>query len=115
MPLADSVLDDAADGAVATLAFAQIHTADPEPSGANESTATRQAITWNAATGTIASANATLAFTGGASSGPATYMGFWTLASGGTFLGSRAMTGDQTFNAAGEYNITSLDVDADNG
>ena len=116
MPLVDAVLNDAADGAVATITHAQIHTADPEPASGvgTEATSARLPITWDAATGTIASADATLSFTGGAASGPATHIGLWSALAGGTFLGSHPLTGDQTFNAAGEYDVTNLSVDLNN-
>lgn len=116
MPLTDAVLNGAADGATALLGFASLHTADPEPAGANEVTGggyARQAITWDPATGSIAGINATLSFTGPASSA-CTHLGLWTALTGGTYRGSSALTGDQAFNASGEYNVTAITVDANN-
>jgi hypothetical protein len=51
-----------------------------------------------------------LAFTGGAASGAATHAGFWSASSAGTFYGWYALTGDQTFNAAGEYTVTGISI-----
>jgi hypothetical protein len=51
-----------------------------------------------------------LNFTGGAASGAATHLGFWSAATTGTFYGWQALTGDQTFNAAGEYTVTGITI-----
>lgn len=117
MPVITAVLDAAADGAVALLGFAALHTADPEPAGANEVTGggyARQAITWDPATGAVAGLNGTLAFTGPASSA-ATHLGLWSAVTAGTYRGSAALTGDQTFNASGQYTVTDITVTAANG
>jgi hypothetical protein len=89
-----------------------LHTAAPDiDTGTNESTAGRVAASWPAASGSGDLTITNKAFTGGASGGACTHVGFWTLATGGTFGGFKALTGDQTFNAAGEYTITTLTVD----
>ena len=46
-------------------------------------------------------------FTGGASGGPAIRVGYWSASTGGTYYGGFLLTGDQTFNAAGEYTVNS--------
>lgn len=115
MGLTDAALNGAAEGVTGLITHASIHTAEPDGAGSAESTAARQPITFTGAVATVDSADATLAFTGGAASGPATHIGFWTALSGGTFRGWAVLTGDQTFNAAGEYNVTSLDFDASDG
>lgn len=109
MALNDAALNFAADAMAGVITHIQIHTAQPDASGSNESTAARQAITWNnAANGDVAMAAAE-GFTGGAPSGPAPYLGFWAGAGpGGTFYGWVPITGDQTFNAAGEYTVNTL-------
>lgn len=117
MPVTTDVLNAAADGAVTVLGFASLHTADPEPAGANEVTGggyARLAITWDAATGAVSGLNGTLAFSGPAS-GDATHLGLWSALTGGTYRGSAALTGDQAFNAAGEYTVTDITVTAANG
>jgi hypothetical protein len=89
-----------------------LHTAQPASltSGTNESTAARQAAGWGAVASGGDFSTTNKAFTGGASGGACTHVGFWSAVTGGTFYGYQALTGDQTFNAAGEYTITSLTV-----
>ncbi|HLU96897.1 MAG TPA: hypothetical protein VKZ89_08680 [Thermobifida alba] len=116
MPVTDAVLNAAADGATTLLAYASIHTDDPSTTGANEVTGggyARQEITWNPATGAVATADGTLSFSGPANE-DATHLGFWSAAESGTFRGAVALTGDQTFNSEGEYNVTSVTVTASN-
>lgn len=83
-----------------------IHTAAPDASGSNQATSARVASGLTSTAGVVSCSNK--AFTGGAASGPATYVGFWSAITAGTFLGSQILTGDQTFNAAGQYTLTSL-------
>lgn len=106
MSLNDTLLNIGATAMQAAATHASIHTAEPNASGSNESTAARQAITWEAAAGGDMAFVDDLDFTGGASGGAATHIGFWSASSGGTFYGWLALTGDQTFNAAGEYTVT---------
>jgi hypothetical protein len=109
MALNDALLNIGANAMAAAATHLAIHTAQPDATGSNQSTAARVAASWPAAaTGDLTITNK--AFTGGAASGPATHVGFWSAATGGTFYGWAALTGDQTFNAAGEYTITSLTV-----
>lgn len=76
-------------------------------SGTQTSSA-RQLLTLGAPSGgVITVTNVPLAFTGSAGAG-ATHVHFWSASTSGTFYGFKALTGDQAFNAAGEYNITSL-------
>lgn len=114
MALNTAALNEAADGVTAVLAFASIHTAAPDATGSNEVTGggyARQPVTWDPAAGGIATADGTLSFSGPANE-DATHLGVWSLATGGTFYGSDALSGDVTFNAAGEYEVTSLTVTA---
>lgn len=100
-------LNAAANGFAAAFPYLAIHTADPGSTGTSPSAAARVAAAWtSASSGQITSSNK--AFTGGAASGPATYLGYWSASTGGTFGGSRALTGDQTFNASGQYTVTSV-------
>lgn len=89
------------------VTYIALHTADPGSGGTNESTATRQASTWSGPTNGVLT-NGSTAFTGGTPSGACTYVGYWSAVSSGTFYGSRALTGDQTFNASGAYTVTSI-------
>ena len=79
------------------------------PSGSNQATSARVVAGWpGAVTGDLTISNK--AFTGGAANGPVTHVCLWSAITGGTFYGSVALTGDTTFNSAGEYTITSLTV-----
>jgi hypothetical protein len=49
-------------------------------------------------------------FEGGAASGAATHLGFWSAPTGGVFYGFVPLTGDQSFNAAGEYTVNSISL-----
>lgn len=107
--LNDALLNIGANAMATAAPYLSLHTAVPNATGSNESTAARVAAGWaGAATGDLTITNK--AFTGGAASGPCTYVGFWSASTAGTFYGYQALTGDQTFNAAGEYTITSLTV-----
>jgi hypothetical protein len=109
VPLNDTILNVGANAMAASMTHLALHTANPEPSGANAATSARVAAGWGAAaTGDLTTTNKS--FTGGAANGPCTHVGFWSAATGGTFYGSVALTGDQTFNSVGEYTITTLTV-----
>jgi hypothetical protein len=110
MPLNDTILNFGNDDMQTRMTHMQVHTAEPDGTGSNESTATRLAITWVAAANGDLVITADLDFTGGASSGPATHIGFWSAAAAGTFYGWLPLTGDQTFNAAGEYKVTGVTI-----
>lgn len=116
MALNDTILNIGAAAMQAAMTHAAIHTAEPNASGSNPATSARQAITWVTAANGDMVATVDLAFTGGASSGPATHVGFWSSAgsgsppTGGTFYGWLPLTGDQTFNAAGEYTLTGISI-----
>ena len=107
MPLNNTCLDIGATAMRNAITHISIATANPEPTGTNQATSARVAAGWGAvANGDFSTSN--LNFTGGASNGPAQYACFWSASTGGVFYGSQALTGDQTFNSAGEYTITSL-------
>lgn len=111
MPLSTAGKNAAAAGTAAAITHFGIATSDPGTTGANPSSASRVAAGWvaNTSNGDIVATNKN--FTGGAASGPATYVTYWSAATGGTFLGAEALTGDQTFNAAGEYTVSSVTID----
>jgi len=115
MALNDTLLNIGANAMAGAALYLSLHTAAPDGTGSNHSTAARVAASWPGASGgdlTISNK----AFTGGAASGACTHVGFWSTAgtgspaTGGTFYGFQALSGDQNFNAAGEYTITSLVV-----
>ena len=110
MPLNDNALNAMADHLATLATSASLHSADPGATGINETTAGRQTVTWTgAATGDIA-ISAQENFTGGGASAACTYVGLWNGA-GTVFYGGFALTGDQTFNAAGEYTLETLTLD----
>jgi hypothetical protein len=110
MALNDTILNLGNAEMQSLMTHAQIHTAQPNASGSNEATSGRQAITWVTAANGDLVVTQDLAFTGGASSGAATHIGFWSASTAGTFYGWLALTGDQTFNAAGEYTVTGITI-----
>lgn len=110
MALTNAGLNVMANALAAVATHASLHTADPGSTGTNESTAGRQAIAWDAASNGDISLTGTENFTGGAASGPCTYVGLWSASSGGTFYGGFALSGDQTFNAAGEYTLSDITI-----
>lgn len=78
------------------------------PTSGDQTSSARQLLTLGAPSGgAIAVTNVPLAFTGTPAAG-ATHVLFFTAAAAGTFLGFKALTGDQAFNAAGNYEITAL-------
>lgn len=83
-----------------------LHTGDPGASGtANVTTAASQAVVCTSANGNVTVPQT--AFAGGAASGPCTYVAVW---NGPTYRGSYALTGDQAFNSAGNYTVTSITI-----
>ena len=109
MPLNNAGKQAMGNGLDAVVGLFSIHTALPDATGTNESTAARVAGSFTVgADGTLTVSN--LAFTGGVASGPVHSVGFWN-AAGTVYYGSQALeTGDTTFNAAGEYTVNSLTV-----
>lgn len=107
MALNDAGLVIAANAVDTAITHLSIHTTGAVSSSTNESTAARVAVNGTVdADGDISWTN--VPFTGGAAGGPAVRVGYWTASTAGTYLGGSLLTGDQTFNAAGEYTITSL-------
>lgn len=85
-----------------------LHTAQPNSSGSNRAASGVQTVNPTSASGVVSIAST--AFTGGAASGACTHVGFWNgdPDAAGTFRGWLALTGDQTFNAAGAYTVSSV-------
>lgn len=110
MALNDAILNIGANAMAAAMAYGSIHTATPNGSGSNESSAPREAIDWATASGGDLALDAPIAFEGGAASGAAHDIGFWSASTGGVFYGYLPLTGDTTFNAAGEYTVTAVSL-----
>jgi hypothetical protein len=108
--LNDTALNLMANALAAAATYASLHTADPGTTGTSETSAGRQQVAWDTASGGDISISAAENFTGGAASGACTYVGLWSAATGGTFYGGFALTGDQTFNAAGEYTLNDVTI-----
>lgn len=95
----------------AAATHAGLFTAEPNATGTtNVAASARQAITWVTAANGDMIVTADAAFTGGAASGACTHVGLWSASTAGTFYGYFALTGDQTFNAAGEYTLTGITI-----
>jgi hypothetical protein len=75
----------------------------------NQTSAARVQLASTVAAGVITATGVPYDFTGTPGAG-ATHALFYSASTAGTFYGYDALTGDQTFNAAGEYSITSLTV-----
>lgn len=75
----------------------------------DQTSAARVQLTSTVAAGVITATGIPYAYTGTPGAG-ATNALFFSAASGGTFYGYDALTGDATFNAAGEYNLTALTI-----
>jgi hypothetical protein len=109
MALNTAALQVAATALAGALGKISLHTAAPDATGSNLSSAGKQDASFTAAGGDV-SMDDPVAFTGGAASGPCTHVGYWNAAES-TFYGSQTVTGDQAFNAAGEYTVDTLVVD----
>ena len=112
MGLQTAEVNAAVDAAAARLVWMSVHTADPGGTGASEVSGggyARQACTFGAASSLVAHLSTPVDFTGPAN-GDCKYVGFWSANAAGTWRGGAALTGDQKFNAAGEYTVTDVTV-----
>lgn len=111
MALEVAVLNAGADGAVTVLLWAAIHS---DATSGTQVSNQRLAITWDPATGAVTPVNnVPLAFTGTAAGRTAVFLGIWNQNQpGGIFRGAASIVGDGDFNAAGEYNVNTVDLTA---
>lgn len=79
------------------------------PTAGDQTSAARHQITSSVSGGVITATGVPYAFTGTPGAG-ATHALIFSAATAGTFYGFEALTGDQAFNAAGDYNLTALTV-----
>ena len=103
--------NEALDGITAD--YISLHSGDPGTTGANLISSVdtaKMAATFNAAGSSERVLNADVTFTGGTPSDPVTHFGAWEGNSPGTFKFGNALTGDQAFNAAGEYTVKATDT-----
>jgi hypothetical protein len=107
MAWSDAALTTGTNAIVAAYPWLSLHTTGAVTSSTNESTAGRVSAGWSVdGDGDATSTNK--AFTGGAASGPVVRVGYWSASTGGTYGGGSLLSGDQAFNAAGEYTVTSI-------
>jgi len=97
-----------------TTVYVSAHTADPTLTGGAEVTGgsyARQALSYNAASGNskTTSATATIPIPAG---NTVTYLGLWSLASGGVFLGQVAIT-SEAFGSDGNLDVTAFTLALD--
>jgi hypothetical protein len=110
MPLTDATLNSLGTSLAALITHLAIHSADPGTTGTSPASSARQPVTWSVDADGDLTLTGTVNFTGGGVSLPATYVGGWSAITGGTFRGGWPITGDQTFNAAGNYSLTGLTI-----
>jgi hypothetical protein len=79
------------------------------PTAGDQTSAARVLLTSTVSGGVITATGVPYAFTGTPSDG-ATHALLFSASTAGTFYGFDALTGDQAFNAEGDYNLTSLTV-----
>lgn len=82
---------------------------DGDTAGDQTSNQRVQATLGSPSGGVITVTNTPLQFTGTPAAG-ATHALFFSASTSGTFYGFKALTGDQAFNAAGEYDIDTLTI-----
>ena len=110
MALNDTALNLMADALADSGLFLALHTATPSAAGSDESAAARLGSGWGAASGGDIAISSAMEFTGGVSDGSVTHFGIWSALTAGTFYGSFAITGDSSFNGAGEYTLDSASI-----
>jgi hypothetical protein len=109
--LNDTLLNIGNGAMQAVATHAGLFTAEPNAAGTtNVAASARQPITWVTAANGDMIVTADASFTGGTASGACTHVGLWSALTSGTFYGYFALTGDQAFNAAGEYVLTGLTI-----
>jgi hypothetical protein len=105
--LITSAIQVGAAAIAADITKIRLHTADPTANSGttNLTTAADQTVTSTSLNGVVTVPSTS--FTGGAASGACTWVSLW---SGTTYRGAYPLTGDQTFNTAGEYIVDSVTI-----
>lgn len=98
----------AANAVDAAITHFSLHTTGAVTSSANESAAARVAVNGTVDADGDITFTGPYNFTGGAASGPVVRVGYWSASTSGTYYGGVLLTGDQSFNSAGEYTVTSV-------
>lgn len=112
MAINDTLLNIGANAIRSAATHISLHSALPNAAGSNETTAGRQAAGWGSVSAGDFSLSSALAFSGGAANGAVTHIGYWSAATAGTFYGSQPVSGDATFNSAGEYTLTAAAINS---
>jgi len=110
MPINDALLTIGAQAMANAATYGSLHTAQPDATGSNASSAARVALTWDTAANGDMLLTVDAAFTGGTAGGACTHLGLWSASTGGTFYGYFALTGDQVFDGSGNYTVGSITV-----
>jgi hypothetical protein len=79
------------------------------PTSGDQTSAQRRQLASSVAGGVITATGVPYAFTGTPAAG-ATHALLFSASTGGTFYGFDALTGDQAFNANGDYSLTALTI-----
>lgn len=113
MAFSDAALLVGANAIRLALGGAKLHTGNPGTGGAaNSSSASMLVPVWATpdADGDF-DLDAPLNFAGGAPNGPVEYLSLWSNTSGsGIWYGNFLLTGDLTFDSAGNYTVDSIDL-----
>ena len=107
MAITTAGLNLAANGFTDGALWGSLHTSAPGIDGDDEVTGGgygRVQVDWHVASGGISGAEP-VPFDGPVSTS-APWFGLWTDETGGTFLGAEQLTGDTSFNAAGELTVS---------
>jgi hypothetical protein len=91
--------------------FIQLHTADPGASGTtavSAGSATRNAVTWNAASAASMTLATLSAWTNGGTSETITHVSIWSAASAGTFYWSMPLTASQSWASTNTLTINTF-------
>lgn len=111
MALNDTILNIGGAAMQTAMTHGKLYSAAPDAAGSTNATAGgRVALTWTTAANGDMIVTADAAFTGGGASAACTVLGFWSASTAGTFYGYVPLTGDATFNAAGEYTVTGVTI-----
>lgn len=93
---------------IPSLVYLSLHTADPGATGANEASGgspayARKLVTWGTpASGTVSATQVNF----DAPANTYSFYGYWSAATGGTFLGGSALTAAQTLTGQGVVQVT---------
>jgi hypothetical protein len=113
MPIFDAGLQDATNGLRGGITHVQMHSSDPGSAGTtNITSSARQPVSFAAATGSGDSALAAAVTFAGAANAGAGWVSFWSAASGGVCKATGQLTGDTSFNAAGQYTLDNFVLNA---